>query len=197
MEALDRRVGLGEVVEGRVDRDDVGVPEIGGRGAARTEIARRAGDRRRRRHRAGLGAGLGPAWASAPLTPATVAPATAARPWTSVRRDIVVSGSRGCCGSRRSWRVIASSQCVCRPLIRPGNLRLIRTASGCESCFQFCSRFKLAVENGIYLVQRKSVGRLRHWGDCPRGDKVDDMLIIRQFVEFSGKSVCPRDNQRK
>ena len=34
-------------------------------------------------------------------------------------------------------------------------------------------------------------------GDCPRGDKVDDMLIIRQFVEFSGKSGCPRDNQKK
>src|SRR5512147_105089 len=55
VKALDRRVGLGEVVEGRVDRDNVGVPEIGGRGAARTEIARRAGDRRRRRHGAALG----------------------------------------------------------------------------------------------------------------------------------------------
>src|SRR5262249_44344874 len=44
VEALDRRVGLGQIIERRIDRDDVGIPEIGGRGAARTEIARRAGD---------------------------------------------------------------------------------------------------------------------------------------------------------
>ena len=145
MEALDRRVGLGEIVEGRVDRDDVGVPEIGGRGAARTEIARRVGDRGWRRYRAALRAGLRTAWASAALAPATVAPAHSARPWTSVRRDIVVSGSRcsGCC--------IASSQCVCRPLIRPGNLRLVRSVSGCERWFRFRSQLKLAMQDGITL----------------------------------------------
>src|SRR5205823_6090243 len=50
MEALDRRVGLSEIIERRIDRDDIGIPEIGGRRAARAEIARRGGDRRRRRY---------------------------------------------------------------------------------------------------------------------------------------------------
>src|SRR5437879_7486317 len=59
VEALDRRVGLGEVVEGWIHGDDVGVPEIGGWSAARTEIARRVGNRGRWRRRASLGAGLG------------------------------------------------------------------------------------------------------------------------------------------
>ena len=166
VEALDRGVGLGEIVEGRVDRDDVGVPEIGGRGAARAEIARRVGDRRRRRHRAALRA----ACASAPLAPATVAPATTARPWTSVRREIAASGSR--C----SWRVIASSQCVRRPLIRPGNLRLVRSASGCESCFQFSSRLQACSRTWHYLVQRMSEA-LPSWPlgtIAARGGKVGD-----------------------
>src|SRR5258705_2234727 len=44
IEALDRRVGLREILERRIDRDDVGVPEIGGRRAAGTEIARRGSD---------------------------------------------------------------------------------------------------------------------------------------------------------
>ena len=30
------------------------------------------------------------------------------------------------------------------------------------------------------------------WGDCPHGDKVGDMLIIHQLVEFSCKLLCPR-----
>src|SRR5258705_10660499 len=34
IEALDRRVGLGKVLDRRSDRDDAGGPEIGGRGAA-------------------------------------------------------------------------------------------------------------------------------------------------------------------
>ena len=46
----------------------------------------------------------------APLAPATVAPAAIARPWTSVRREIIDSGSR--CTSR----VITSSQCMRRPV---------------------------------------------------------------------------------
>ncbi len=54
IEALDRRVGLGEVLERGIDRDDVGVPEIGSRGAAMAEIARRGGDRRRRPQLAAL-----------------------------------------------------------------------------------------------------------------------------------------------
>src|SRR5712692_7853638 len=48
VQTLDRRVGLRDGVELRVDCDDVRVPEIGGRRAARTEIARRIGDGRRR-----------------------------------------------------------------------------------------------------------------------------------------------------
>ena len=51
-----------------------------------------------------------PCWASAPLAPATVAPAAIAKPWTSVRREIIDSGSR--CTSR----VITSSQCKSRPV---------------------------------------------------------------------------------
>ncbi len=50
-QALDRAVGLGEAIEGRLDRDDVRVPEIRGRRALGAEVARRAGDRARRRDR--------------------------------------------------------------------------------------------------------------------------------------------------
>jgi hypothetical protein len=49
-------------------------------------------------------------WARAPLAPTTVAPAAIARPWTSVRREIIDSGSR------RTSRVITSSQCMRRPV---------------------------------------------------------------------------------
>jgi hypothetical protein len=54
IEAFDLGVGLGEVVERRIDRDDIGIPEIGRRRAARTEVTRRAGDRCRRPDLAGL-----------------------------------------------------------------------------------------------------------------------------------------------
>ena len=54
IEAFDLGVGLREVVKRRIDRDDIGIPEIGGRGAVGSEVARRAGDRRRRPHLAGL-----------------------------------------------------------------------------------------------------------------------------------------------
>ena len=51
-QALDGRVRLRQAVERRVDRDDVGVPEIDVRRGVRSEIARRAGDRAGRRDRA-------------------------------------------------------------------------------------------------------------------------------------------------
>ena len=93
----------------------------------------------------------------------------------------------GCC--------IASSQCVCRPLIRPGNLRLIRSVPGCESWFQFRSAVQAGSRRWHYLVQRipshRDVGAIAHMAD-----KVDDMLIIRQIVELSGKSICPRDKSK-
>ena len=54
IQPLDRRIRLREAVEARVDRDDVGVPEIGGRCAPRAEVARRSGDGARRRHGCGL-----------------------------------------------------------------------------------------------------------------------------------------------
>ncbi|CAM5182420.1 hypothetical protein BTHI11S_01959 [Bosea thiooxidans] len=47
-EPLDRRIGLGEVVEGRVHGDDVRIPEIGGWRAAAAEVARWRRDRRGR-----------------------------------------------------------------------------------------------------------------------------------------------------
>src|SRR5215471_13842660 len=48
IEAMNRRVGLGEGIERRINCDDVGIPEIGGWGAARTEVAWWAGDCGRR-----------------------------------------------------------------------------------------------------------------------------------------------------
>jgi len=53
---------------------------------------------------------LGGCWASASLAPTTVAPAAIAMPWTSVRREIIDSGSRF------TSRVITSSQCRCWPV---------------------------------------------------------------------------------
>src|SRR5262245_12592086 len=45
---LDRRVGLDVVVEARIDGEDVGIAEVGGRCRVRSEIARRNAHRRRR-----------------------------------------------------------------------------------------------------------------------------------------------------
>jgi len=103
MEALDRRVGLGEVLERGVDRDDVGVKEIGGRGAAGPKS------------RGGVvtvvgGPNAPPCWASAPPAETAVAPAAIARPWTRVRREIID------CGSRCTSRFITSSHSMRRPV---------------------------------------------------------------------------------
>ena len=51
-QALDGRVRLREAIERRIDRDDVRIPEIDVRRGIRAEIARRGGDRARRRDRA-------------------------------------------------------------------------------------------------------------------------------------------------
>jgi hypothetical protein len=51
-----------------------------------------------------------PCWASAPPVPTAAAPVAIARPWTSVRREIIDSGSR------RISRVITSSQCMRQPV---------------------------------------------------------------------------------
>ena len=53
-QSLDRRVGLAEAIEARIDGEDVRVGEIGGRRAAGAEIARRAGYGARRRDRSRL-----------------------------------------------------------------------------------------------------------------------------------------------
>ena len=136
IETLDRGVGLGDVVERRIDRDDVGIPEIGGRRAARAEIARRTGDRRRRadRGRGSLGqraAGRHGGAGDRRHTLHQRAPRN---------HDVWIALLFAC------HRILPI---VHRPLIRPGNLRLNRSVPGCENCFEFCSRRSVAAQDGV------------------------------------------------
>src|SRR5215470_11843617 len=81
----------------------------------------------------------------------TVAAALAhtAKPWTSVRRETETVGSRCSTGSRPS-RVIASSHYVHRPLIRPGNFKVIPGRARLrELLWISAQRGRLAMEDGF------------------------------------------------
>jgi hypothetical protein len=66
--------------------------------------------------------------------------------------------------------------------INPDGVRL-RELLSIQLPIQTCCR-KKARQRPAHVCREASP-----WAIAPRGDKVDDMLIIRQFVEFSGKSM--------
>src|SRR5205823_4892414 len=106
-------------------------------------------------------------------------------------------------GSRCSGCCIASSQCVCRPLTRPGNLRLVRSVSGCESWFRFRSQLKLAMQDGVTLSNSSpslvwasaqvQVPKYR----CPSRCEPNDMVTIVGPSKLSPNQSVRRPNEKK
>ena len=97
-----------------------------------------------------------PCWASAPPAPATVAPAASARPWTSVRREIMD------CGSRCTSRVITSSQDMRRPVDPAKRVQGYSGPASVASYFRCSPGLKDAVQDGFtsfISVHRKATAR--------------------------------------
>jgi hypothetical protein len=96
-----------------------------------------------------------------------------------LRREIEISGSRGC-GSRRSWRVIASSQ-TCLPTVDPAWQPKVSQVRSRLRELLFESARGAGWQRKMALP-RHACRAIPQWGDCPHGEPASDLLVVRYCV---------------